>query len=243
MFLSQYLLTEQNPKLMEIKTCPTCKVEKNIENYTKNKTRKDGLQRECRECNHFHHSKHYHTKKSSRLSENLKEGHKVCTTCNQEFPFNQFNYSSLGRFNLNSTCKSCVSINFRTWKDNGGKEWENEYNKHRKSTDPQFKLKSLLRGRLLDALKRHTKGGKVNKSHSALTLLGCSIDEYKLFLENKFTEDMTWENHGKVWEIDHILPCDSFDLTNEEEQYKCFNYNNTQPLDKSLNRSKGNKII
>ncbi len=241
MLLFQYLLTEQNPKLMEIKTCPTCKVEKSIENYTKNKTRKDGLQRECRECNHSHHNKHYHTKKSPRLKENLKEGYKVCTSCNQELLLINFTTQKTGRFGVNNVCKTCFNLNWNKYQKITGQN--NIYNKHRKSTDPQFKLKTLLRGRLLDALKRHTRGGKVNKSHSALTLLGCSIDEYKLFLENKFTEDMTWENHGKVWEIDHILPCDSFDLTNEEEQYMCFNYINTQPLQKSLNRSKGNKIL
>ena len=41
---------------------------------------------------------------------------------------------------------------------------------------------------------------------------------------------MTWENHGKIWEIDHILPCASFDLTILEEQKKCFHYTNMQPL-------------
>ena len=29
------------------------------------------------------------------------------------------------------------------------------------------------------------------------------------------------------------MPCDTFDLTIEEEQYKCFNYTNTQPLFKT----------
>lgn len=223
---------------MQTKTCPTCKIEKTLENYNKNKNRKDGLQRECRECCHSHHNKHYHSKKSPRLKENLKEGHKICKGCNQELPLNNFKPGK-GRFNVGSKCKPCFN---KDWNEYQKKTGQNKnHNKIKRQTDPQFKLKTLLRGRLLDALKRHTKGGKVNKNHSALTLLGCSIDEYKIFLENQFKPDMTWENHGKLWEIDHIIPCSKFDLTNLEQQKQCFNYINTQPLYKSENRSKGDR--
>lgn len=44
---------------------------------------------------------------------------------------------------------------------------------------------------------------------------------------------MNWQNWGTVWELDHILPCVSFDLTKLEEQQKCFHYTNLQPLFKT----------
>ena len=61
---------------------------------------------------------------------------------------------------------------------------------------------------------------------------------------------MTWDNHGNgwygngmnQWHIDHIIPCASFDLSKEEEQYRCFHYTNLQPLWAYDNLSKGNKI-
>ena len=53
---------------------------------------------------------------------------------------------------------------------------------------------------------------------------------------------MTWDNHG-LWEIDHKIPCDAFDLTNPEEQKKCFHYTNLQPLIKQENRTKSNRIV
>jgi hypothetical protein len=53
---------------------------------------------------------------------------------------------------------------------------------------------------------------------------------------------MTWLNHGQIWEIDHIKPCSSFDLTDLEQQKQCFHYTNLQPLFKTENRQKSNKI-
>jgi hypothetical protein len=67
---------------------------------------------------------------------------------------------------------------------------------------------------------------------------------------------MTWENHGMVWEIDHIKPCSSFDLTDLKQQQECFHFLNQQPLFKTTqiaesfgynnhigNRNKGNSFI
>lgn len=222
---------------MQTKQCPTCKVEKNIEQYNKNKTSKDGLQRECRECCHNHHNKHYQTKKSPRLNENLQFNHKICSNCKQELPFEQFNKAKLGRFGLSGECKKCLKLRNRDWLDNTGKEWCNQWIKDKKSSDPQFKLKHILRLRLLDALKRNN----TTKRHSALKLLGCSIEQAKQHIENQFKPEMNWKNHGSYWEIDHIKPCASFDLSDVEQQQECFNYTNLQPLTISENRSKGDR--
>lgn len=224
---------------MQTKICPTCKVEKTINQYNKNKIRKDGLQRECRECCHNHHNKHYHNKKSPRLIENLQPNHKVCSNCKQELLFEYFNKAKLGRFGLSGECKKCLSTRNKEWLNNGGREWNNKWVKHKKTIDPQFKLKHTLRLRLLDALKRDN----TTKRHSALQLLGCPIEQCKQHLESQFKPEMNWDNHGKIWEIDHIKPCSSFDLTNIEQQKQCFHYTNLQPLTVSENRSKKNKIL
>ncbi len=63
-------------------------------------------------------------------------------------------------------------------------------------------------------------------------------------LEKQFKEGMTWENHGLYgWHIDHIIPCASFDLTDLEQQKKCFHYTNLQPLWAKENLIKGVKIL
>lgn len=109
-----------------------------------------------------------------------------------------------------------------------------EYNKYYYVNNIQYKLSLLLRSNLNDFLKKN----KTNKSKSALILLNCTIEDCKLYLEKQFKPEMNWENHGKIWEIDHIKPCSSFDLTKEEEQQKCFHYTNLQPLFKTTEIAK-----
>jgi len=211
------------------KTCPTCNIEKPIEGYNKNKTRKDGHQRECRECTRSHHNKHYQTKKSPRLKERLKPDHKRCTTCKKQYHISLFNKQGGGRFGVSSTCKSCISIRFKKWWDDGGKKYNLEYVKDRKKNDPEYKLQFLTRLRVNEVLKREN----ITKNHSGLEYLGCDVKTYKEHLESQFTTDMTWDNHGTYWEIDHIIPL---------SKGGTFHYTNTQPLTKSQNRIKGSSI-
>ena len=76
-----------------------------------------------------------------------------------------------------------------------------------------------------------------------LQLLGVPNAEFLWnHLEKQFQSGMTRENHGK-WHIDHIIPCTAFDLTDPEQQKKCFHYTNLQPLWAIDNMKKSNKII
>lgn len=71
------------------------------------------------------------------------------------------------------------------------------------------------------------------KIKSVLKLLGCSISEFKNYIESQFTIGMTWENWGlgmDKWNLDHVIPTSSFDMTIEEDQKKCWHYSNFQPL-------------
>ena len=49
---------------------------------------------------------------------------------------------------------------------------------------------------------------------------------------------MTWDNYGSYWHVDHIIPCCKFDLTDPEQQLKCFHYTNLQPLEATANLRK-----
>jgi hypothetical protein len=92
-----------------------------------------------------------------------------------------------------------------------------------------------LRARLHKALHRN------QKINTTIKLLGCDVNFLKIYLKNLFSDGMTWENYGK-WEIDHIVPCSSFDLSKPEEQRRCFHYTNLQPLWENENIKKGKNV-
>lgn len=115
------------------------------------------------------------------------------------------------------------------------KKYIKNYNVSRRKKDIEFRLLCVLRSRLNKFIK--------NKNKSTLQLTGCTINKLKKHLEKKFKKNMSWKNYGvKGWHIDHIVPCSSFDLTDLEQQKKCFHYTNLQPLWWYENLSKGFKI-
>jgi hypothetical protein len=164
------------------------------------------------------------------------ESGKVCCSCKNWKPLTQYNLANNHWDKLRNDCKLCL----QKWrKDN--REIINEkfkkYEKDRRQTDIDFKMRKVLRSRLGTAI-RNQNG---TKSDSTINLTGCSIKYLKEHLENKFTDGMTWDNYGE-WHIDHIIPCASFNLVHEEEQQKCFHYTNLQPLWAADNLEKGSKL-
>jgi hypothetical protein len=95
--------------------------------------------------------------------------------------------------------------------------------------DVIFKLKKLIRCRLNQSLKAN----KSNKNNSSIKYIGCSIEEFKLYIEKQFLPEMSWDNWGRIWELDHKKGCCNFDLNIESEVYKCFNYKNQKPIFKT----------
>ena len=59
--------------------------------------------------------------------------------------------------------------------------------------------------------------------------MGIEIDQFIKHIESQFTIEMSWDNRGyETWHIDHIRPCESFDLSDKDQQLVCFNYQNQQ---------------
>jgi len=100
-----------------------------------------------------------------------------------------------------------------------------KYRKERIKNDPNFKIATTLRTRLIQALKGNQKVG------SAVRDLGCTIPELKTYLEARFQTGMTWQNHSiNGWHIDHRQPLISFDLTDRTQLLQAVHYTNLQPL-------------
>lgn len=123
--------------------------------------------------------------------------------------------------------------------DRARKTYRARLKKSRYHSDIQFKIKSLLRTRLYRAVKTQ----KAKKSSTMGKLLGCSIGDLLIYLESKFEPGMSWENYGRVWHVDHIMPCAIFDLSKQEHQARCFHFSNLQPLFAKDNQRKHDKVI
>lgn len=118
-------------------------------------------------------------------------------------------------------------------------------NKERIRATRKQKYTNDLNTRVLQNLRcriRHAFKQGFSKSISTLELVGCSIDALKTYLETTFSKGMSWEDYGTgKLHIDHIVPCSVFDLSDIEEQKKCFHYTNLQMLWAIDNLKKSNK--
>ena len=101
--------------------------------------------------------------------------------------------------------------------------------------NPLVRMTSTLRTRVGIALRKN------QKCTNTMNLVGCSKERLLNHLESQFDDEMNWTNYGK-WHVDHINPCKAFNLTEPEEQKKCFNYTNLQPLWAEINLKKNAKI-
>ena len=212
---------------MKTRKCPGCDTVKPATEYYKSVKTKDGLQCYCKTCKveRYKESKKKSDKKYNEkylsIPENKEKKYKKTRQWQSNNPKKQKNY--LKKYNQTEEAKSKRRKYMK-------KEYNEKYGK-----DPIYTLKLTLRNRLRMAIKNNAKKGK------ALEMLGCSIEEFKLYIENKFDNKMNWDNYGSYWELDHIKPCDAFNLNSLEEQKKCFIFTNIQPLEKIQNRRKSNK--
>lgn len=137
-----------------------------------------------------------------------------------------------------SIYKKQYDINNKAKIRNQTKEWrlknkdkQNAYYAEKRK-NPQYRLAHNLRSRLYDFLK-----GKI-KHKSTENLTGCSFVELKKHLEDQFTPDMTWENYGSYWCVDHIVPLISIDLNDRIGLEQLSHYSNLRPLTITENSNK-----
>ena len=189
---------------------------------------------------------------------------KVCTRCKVEKPKSEFSVQSSASTGVRSACKECIKVESKEYRLNNSekikelqriyylnnrekllkkvkiyvsknKEKRNKNQAKRKLIDPLFKLKCNTYNLVYISLKKQG----YSKKSKTYKILGCTFEEFKLYIENKFTEGMSWENRSE-WHLDHIYPVSL--AKSEEELIKLNHYTNFQPLWALDNIKKSNKI-
>lgn len=210
----KYLYNEDYVSSILVKICPKCEIWWPVGLFNKNKHRPDGLSDWCRACD----------SSSSRLykrnnPEKVREGDKRQREKNREK-------------------NKLYSKNWKT----ENPEYMKDYLRNKRADDPHYRIMHNVGNNVYVCFKRFL-GGKIEGEHT-LDIIGCSWDDLvKRFEEMFYTRadgtPMTLDNYGKGgWEIDHIIPLSSFDLTDKGQLYKAWYYTNLQPLWKEDNLNK-----
>ena len=162
---------------------------------------------------------------------------KKCCTCKEWKSLEEYNHDENHWDKLRVECKSCM-VKYRKDNRRNIQDTMNIYERNRRKTDPDFKLMKTLRTRLGRALKTQD----AEKRLKTLDLTGCSVDFLWGWLTSKFKPGMTRENQGE-WHVDHVIPCDAWNLKDDEELKMCFNYRNLQPMWGAENLRKSAKYL
>jgi len=197
---------------MEIKKCNTCKLEKNLDEFHKDKKGSGGVGGKCKVCKKIHGEKYYY--------DNI-EYHTFSNKI-----WNENNVEKISKYNklYNELNKDKIRI----------------YDNYRYNNIPECKIRKLIKSYLVYGFKNILEGKEI-KSKRTLEIIGCTFEEFKLYIESKFESWMTWENHGLYngelnygWDFDHIIPISS--STCGDDVYKLNHFSNFQPLCSKINR-------
>jgi hypothetical protein len=228
-----------------MKICKTCKIEKCIEDFHKKQSR-------CKECAKIKYlenkedilrktNEYYHSNKDLNREKRRDYYHKnkevLRPKMNEWKKDNKDKIKSSNKLWYENN-KVEVSIKNKVYNSlHESKIKRNDYIRNKKKNDSLFKLKINVGSLIRESIKRRD---FIKKSKS-IDILGCSFEEFKLYMESKFEPWMNWDNHGLYngelnygWDIDHITPMSS--AQTEEEVYKLNHYTNLQPLCSYTNR-------
>lgn len=229
--------------LSQNKICIRCNINKLSSEFHKYKLSPDGLSNVCCKCAKDARIKANNIKCSKVDNQVI---HIICEKCKESKLSSNFKTTSKSTTGFYKICNSCRKPT--TWNKEKQKASEKKYvlanpekirEKWKKAAErPNRIIRERLNKRISGALK------SVNnlKSNNTSYYVGCDLKYLKKWFEYQFTDNLGWHNK-KEWHIDHVIPCSKFDLTNEEEQLKCFNWSNLRPCFSLENLEKGDKII
>ena len=71
---------------------------------------------------------------------------------------------------------------------------------------------------------------------------GLDIENIRKWFEAQFEEGVSWDDFGKRWQFDHLIPVTYFDFSDESELKMCWNFTNIRVENFEKNKNKGNRL-
>lgn len=227
---------------MQIKKCSKCKKIKLLSEFYKNKFRLDRYSDWCKKCNNKY-SKKYYQKNKEYLKKCFKEYRKNNLEIVREIQKKWNENNPKRKKELHKKWRLNNSEKLSKW----GKIWRvRNPEKIRQYAIDWIKdnIKNKLNKNIKTAIWFSLDRNKNNRHWE--DLVGYTLQDLMIHLENLFEEEMSWDNYGrKGWSIDHKIPISFFQFNsyNDWEFKYCWSLNNLQPLWHKENLRKHNKII
>jgi hypothetical protein len=229
-----------------MKICKKCGIEKDFSEFYYEKKSKDGYRAMCKICISEYQKGRKEERKlyleiyNEKNEDILKDKKRKYYQENKEkLKIYRAEYTEKNKEKINKKVKEYYENNKRKID-----EYTLKYTKDRILNDPLFYLKYKIR-RLINVSIRNKGYTKKSRTYQ---ILGCSFDEFKIYIESKFEHWMNWTNHGAynieyntTWQLDHIIPISLAE--SENDIIKLNHYTNFQPLCSRKNIEKSNKII
>jgi len=105
-------------------------------------------------------------------------------------------------------------------------------------TEPLLKFREKRKWQL--ALRRYVLEKNISAGYAFY--FGLSIEQFRMWIEIQFVEELNWENFGSAWQFDHIVPVAYFDFSVEDDLILCWNFTNIRVERIELNKTNGNRI-
>lgn len=232
-----------------MRVCSKCKEEKELNEFTKDASSKDGIRCSCKKCNALYKKLYVqnNTEKIKAYKENNKDKYKEYSKKYRNNNKNkiqdyQKEYRENNKENTKERSKKYFLenrekiYNYRLKNIKKYIGYNSKWIKKKIKEDSVYKFKYRVRALIVKSFKRGRK--HFIKSIRTEEILGCNSKEFVDYISSKFTEGMSIHNHGE-WHLDHIIPISS--AKTEEEVIKLNHYTNFQPLWAEDNFKKGNK--
>ncbi len=218
------------------KLCMECGEPKPRTEFHREKKSPDGLRRQCKACRCAYMQAYSATRRDSIRERNriYYKAHRSEYLAHKRVRYSRHREKQLGRMRLYYAAnKESFAQRQRANRSHRG-EWERK----KRHEDPNFRIACNLRRRLSKAIRGTVKGG------SAVRDLGCSLMQFRQWLEARMLPGMTWDNYGRSgWHIDHIRPLSAFDLTDPAQLKQACHFTNLQPLWAEANLRKGARVL
>jgi len=158
---------------------------------------------------------------------------KTCVHCSLIRPITEFHKKASNSDGYSGICKDCRRKYNNQWRKNN-LEHVREYDRNNTR-----KIRSCPKARLWKNVTSRISTNRKKNNYLTRTigeLIGCDKETFYDHIEKQFAKDMSWNNYGKYWELDHMF--DLYKVKTADEFAEANHYTNLRPYPVKDNRRK-----